>query len=199
MKIHSSWNEGIGVSGRSLLREAIRRLDANCYAHWHFHWLPHTIVKNSDQKINWVHFKWVSSIIRISFNSLKKTLLIQLSKFFKRVVDQEELDDMSEPRKLDHSTVNLNKSALKSSNRNQSLPSRWTRDRVRNSDSHEWRTATSASCFTSSSCVIDGPFYGMMSQLLIQHMSESTWFDVALPRSFRTIKDLDVDALTKFL
>ena len=53
----------------------------------------------------------------------------RLSRFLKGVVDQEELDDMGESRKRDHDIVDQKKRALKSSNRNQSLPSTWTRDR----------------------------------------------------------------------
>ena len=48
----------------------------------------------------------------------------QLSRFLKRVVDQEELDDMGETRKRDRDIFEQKKKALKSSNRKQSLLSR---------------------------------------------------------------------------
>nr|CCA24530.1 hypothetical protein TcasGA2_TC015470 [Albugo laibachii Nc14] len=53
----------------------------------------------------------------------------QLSRFSKGVIDQEELDDMSESRKRDHDIFDQKKNALKGSNRKQNLPSRWTRER----------------------------------------------------------------------
>nr|CCA15796.1 hypothetical protein TcasGA2_TC004282 [Albugo laibachii Nc14] len=45
------------------------------------------------------------------------------------VINQEELDDMSESRKRDHDIFDQKKNALKGSNRKQNLPSRWTRER----------------------------------------------------------------------
>ena len=48
------------------------------------------------------------------------------------VVDQEEFDDMGEPAKCDHDIFDQKKSASNSSNRKQSLPSRWRRDRYLN-------------------------------------------------------------------
>nr|CCA15801.1 hypothetical protein TcasGA2_TC004282 [Albugo laibachii Nc14] len=53
----------------------------------------------------------------------------QLSRFSKGVINQEELDDMSESRKRDHDIFDQKKNALKGSNRKQNLPSRWTRER----------------------------------------------------------------------